>query len=180
MVIEDRSPRVDPADARYALKAAAVSIEFRFERRKGMSNLEIAKRFADLLESRDVKGLQALLTDDFRAKGGVRELTKQQALGYLQMFFTAFPDVRFGFVDFEEKEDLIQCTSQETGTHLGVLDLKPFGMPVSLPPTGKSFKLPKSINTFRVAGDKVTFYGEEAVKGGGLAGILDQLGVKLP
>ena len=145
-----------------------------------MSNLEVAKRFANLLESGDVKGLQALLADDFQARGATRELTKQQALGYLQLFFAAFPDHSFGFADFEEKGNLVNCTGQETGTHQGVLDLNPFGIPVSLPPTGKSFKLPKSIYTFRVVGDKVTFYGEEAVQGGGLAGILEQLAVKLP
>lgn len=145
-----------------------------------MSNLEVAKRAADLLESRDLKGLPALLADDFRAKGATLEFTKQQALGYLQIFFTAFPDHRFGFTDFGEKGDLVYCTGQETGTHKGVLDLNPLGMPVSLPPTGKSFRLPKSIFTFHVAGDKVTYYSEEAVKGGGLAGILEQLGVKLP
>jgi len=145
-----------------------------------MSNLEVAKRFADLLEAGELKGLQTLLAEDFRAKGATRELTKQQALGYLQIFFTAFPDHRFGFTDFEEKGDLIQCIGQETGTHTGVLDLNPFGMPISLPPTGKSFTLPKYVFTFRVAGDKVTFYGEEAVQGGGLAGILEQLGVKFP
>jgi predicted ester cyclase len=145
-----------------------------------MSNFEVAKRFADLFESGDLKGLQALMADDFRAKGATRELTKQQALGYLQIFFTAFPDHRINFTDFEEEGDLICCTGQETGTHKGILDLKPLGMPVSLPPTGKSFKLPKSVYSFRVAGDKVTYYSEEAVKGGGLAGILEQLGVKLP
>lgn len=145
-----------------------------------MSNLEVAKRFANLLESGDMKGLQALLADDFKAKGATRELTKQQALSYLQIFFTAFPDYRIGFTDFEEKGDVIQCSGQETGTHTGLLDINPLGMPVSLPPTGKSFKLPKSIYTFRVAGDKVTYYGEEAVVGGGLAGILAQLGIKLP
>ena len=145
-----------------------------------MSNLEVAKRVADLLDSRDVKGLQALLADDFRAKGATLELTKQQALGYLQIFFTAFPDHSFGWTDFEEKGDLVYCSGQETGTHKGVLDLNPFGMPVSLPPTGKTFKLPESVFTFRVAGDKVTYYSEETVKGGGLAGILEQLGVKLP
>jgi len=145
-----------------------------------MSNIEVAKRFADLLESRDVKGLQTLLADDFRAKGATLEITKQQTLGYLQIFFTAFPDHRFGFTDFEEKGDLVYCTGLETGTHQGVLDLNPFGMPISLPPTGKSFKLPKSVFAFRVSGDKVTYYSEEAVKGGGLAGILEQLGVKLP
>ena len=145
-----------------------------------MSYLEVAKRFADLLEAGDVKGLQTFLADDFRAKGATRELTKQQALGYLQIFFTAFPDHRFGFTDFEEKGDWVHCTGQETGTHQGVLDLNPFGMPISLPPTGKSFQLPKSVHSLRVAGDKVAHYNEEAVQGGGLAGILEQLGVKLP
>jgi hypothetical protein len=145
-----------------------------------MSNLETAKRFADLLESGDLKGLQALMADDFRAKGATRELNKQQTLGYLQLLFTAFPDYRFNFTDFEEKGDTLHYTAQETGTHKGILDLTSFGMPVSLPPMGKSFKLPKSVNIIRVAGDKVTYFGEEAVKGGGLAGILEQLGVKLP
>ncbi len=145
-----------------------------------MSNLETAKRFANLLESGDVKGLQALLADDFQAKGATRELTKQQALGYLQTLFAAFPDFRFGFTDFGEEGDLIYCAGQETGTHKGVLDLTHFGIPISLPPTGKSFKMPKSRYTFRVAEDKITFYGEEAVQGGGLEGILAQLGVKLP
>lgn len=145
-----------------------------------MSTLEVAKRFADLLESGDVQGLQTLLADDFRAKGETRELDKQQALGYLQIFFTAFPDHHFGFTDFEEKGDWVYCTGQETATHQGILDLNPFGMPISLPSTGKSFTLPKTIYSFRVAGDKVTHYNEEAVQGGGLAGILEQLGVKIP
>lgn len=144
-----------------------------------MTYLEIVKKATDLLESRDLIGLQSLLTDDFRAKGATRELTKQQTLAYLQMFFTAFPDHRFDFNNFEEKGDSIYCTAQETSTHKGVLDLTPFGIPVSMPPTGKSFKLPKCVYTFRVVGDKVTYYNEEAAKGGGLAGILEQLGVNL-
>jgi predicted ester cyclase len=145
-----------------------------------MSNLEIAKRAADLLDSMDLKGLQALLADDFRAKGATLDLTKQQTLGGLHILFTAFPDHSFNFADFEEEGDLISCTGQETGTHHGILDLKPLGMSVSLPPTGKTFKLPISVFTFRVAGEKVTHYSEESVKGGGLVGILEQLGVKLP
>jgi hypothetical protein len=70
---------------------------------------------------------------------------------------------------------LISCVGEETGTHTGLLDLKPFGIPVSLPPTGKHFKLPRTIFTFRLAGDKVTYFSEEEVKGGGLAGVMEQL-----
>jgi hypothetical protein len=51
---------------------------------------------------------------------------------------------------------------------------------VSLPPTGKTYTLPKGRFTFRVANDKVTYFSEEAEEDGGLAGILAQLGVKLP
>lgn len=145
-----------------------------------MSSLEFTKKVADLLESRDMKGLQVLLADDFRAKGGTSELTKKQTLGFLQILFTAFPDHSFGFTDFEEKGDLIYCTGHETGTHKGVLDLNPLGMPISLPPTGKSFKLPKSVFTFRATNDKLIYFGEESATDGGLAGILAQLGVKLP
>ena len=145
-----------------------------------MSSLEVAKRASALLESRDAKGLQPLLADDFVAKGPTLQLTKQQILGYLQILFTAFPDHRFGFADFEEKGDSVYCTSTETGTHTGVLDLNPFGIALSLPPTENSFRLPKCVITFRVAGDKLTYYSEETVTGGGLAGILEQLGVKLP
>lgn len=145
-----------------------------------MSNLEIAKRMADMLESRDLKGLEPLLADDFKAKGPTLELNKHRTLSSLQILFTAFPDHRFSFTEFEQKEDLILCSGQETGTHTGVLDLTPFGMPLTLLPTGKSIKLPKCIFTFSVAGGQVTYYSEEAIKGGGLAGILEQLGVKLP
>lgn len=145
-----------------------------------MSNPEVAKRVVDLLESRDIKMLQVFLADDFKAKGGTFELTKQQTLGFLKILFTAFPDHSFGFADFEEKGDLIYCTAHEAGTHQGVLDLNPLGMPISLPPTGKSFKLPKSVFTFRTANDKLIYFGEESAEGGGLAGILAQLGVKLP
>lgn len=145
-----------------------------------MSNLEIARRIANLLEARDLAGFQAMLSDDFKAKGGARELNKQLSLAFLQTLFTAFPDHRFGFTNFVEDGDQVHCTGEETGTHLDTLDLHPFGMPLSLPPTGKAFRLPKSRFTFRVAGDQVTYFLEEAEKGGGLAGILEQLGVKLP
>lgn len=144
-----------------------------------MSNIDIAKRFAELMEVKDLNGLQEIMGDAFTAKGPTMELNKQQVVGYLKILFTAFPDISFGLTDFEEKGDLICCDSHEKGTHSGVLDLNPFGMPISLPPTGKTFTLPKGDFTFRVANDKIAYFSEEVADGGGLAGILAQLGVKL-
>ena len=99
---------------------------------------------------------------------------------YLQLLFTAFPDHSFGLADYEEEGELIHCTTHESGTHQGVLDLKAFGLAVSLPPTNKSFRLPSGTLTIRVTDGKIAYFGEEAAEGGGLAGILDQLGVRLP
>ena len=145
-----------------------------------MSNLEVAMRFSECLECRDLAGLQTLLTDNFVAKGPTMELTKQQTLAYLQLLFTAFPDHSFGLADYEEEGELIHCTTHESGTHQGVFDLKAFGLPVSLPPSNKSFSLPSGTLTFRVVDGKIAYFGEDAAEGGGLAGILDQLGVRLP
>lgn len=145
-----------------------------------MSNIDIAKKFAELMEAKDLKGLQEIMADDFAAKGPSLELNKPQVIGYLNILFTAFPDISFGLTDFEEIGDLISCDSHERGTHNGILDLNPFGMPISLPPSGKTFTLPKGRFVFRVTDDKVTYFSEEIVEGGGLAGMLAQLGVKLP
>jgi ketosteroid isomerase-like protein len=82
-----------------------------------MSDIETIKRFADLIETKDLNGLQAMLADDFTAKGPKMELNKQQIVGYLKILFTAFPDISFGLTEFEEKDDLIYCASHEKGTH---------------------------------------------------------------
>ena len=145
-----------------------------------MTNLEIATRFSEFLEGRDLAGLQTMLADGFTAKGPTMEINKEQTLVYLQVLFTAIPDYRFGLTNFQEEGEVVRCTTHESGIHQGVLDLKALGLPVSVPPTGKSFQLPSSTLTIRVVNGKVAYFGEEAVPGGGLAGMLEQLGVRLP
>jgi predicted ester cyclase len=144
-----------------------------------MSNLEIAERFAVLIEAKNLNGLQEMLADNFTTNGPATELNKQQVIGYLKTLFTAFPDMSFGFTDFEQKDYLVTCTIHQKGTHRGILDLGPFGLPVSLPPTGKAFALPANGFVFGVENDKIIFFGEGVSEGNGLAEILAQLGVKL-
>lgn len=145
-----------------------------------MDALDTAKKAADLLDCRDLAGLQKLMADGFTAKGPAQMLNKAQTLGYLQLFFTAFPDHHFNFTGFKLEGNLVHCSGQETGTHLGTFDLKPLGKPITLPPTGKTFSLPKSRFSFGMVDGMLTSFTEEPIKGGGLAGILEQLGVKLP
>ena len=145
-----------------------------------MSNLEIAEKCASLLEAKDLNGLEDVLAENFTTEGPTAELNKQQTMSYLSRLFTAFPNMKFGFMYLEEKGYLVSCDAHQTGTHLGLLDLTAFGLPVSLPPTGKVFDLPVNGFVFGVENGKIIFYSEAIREGGELAGILVQLGVKLP
>jgi hypothetical protein len=102
-------------------------------------------------------------------------LGKQQAIGFLRVLFTAFPDHSFGFSELKIDAGEGVCTGVESGTHRGVLDLTSFGLPVCLAPTGRLVRLPPSKFTFQVEGDEVTAFAEEVGEGGGLAGILAHL-----
>ena len=144
-----------------------------------MSNLQIAEKCANLLETKDLNGLRDVLAENFSTEGPTAELNKQQAISYLGTLFTAFPDMTFGFIYFEEKQYLVTCDIHQKGTHTGVLDLTPFGLPVSLHPTGKTFDLSVGGFVFGVENEKIIFFSESIREGGGLAGILAQLGVKI-
>jgi hypothetical protein len=145
-----------------------------------MSNLEIAERCASLLEAKDLNGLDDVLAENFRTEGPNAELNKQQAINYLRTLFTAFPDMNFGFRYFEQKQYLVTCDVHQKGTHTGFLDLTPIGLPVLVHPTGKTFDLPVGGFVFGVENGKIIFFSESIREGGGLTGILAQLGVKIP
>jgi predicted ester cyclase len=145
-----------------------------------MSKIDSAKKFAGLIDSHDLAGLQDLLAEDCIAKGDTMEIPKQQFIEYLEALFTAFPDFKFSHNDFREEGEMISFRVEEQGTHTGLLDLTPFGVPLSLPATSKPFKTPETKHTIRVAEGKVSYISEEQVEGGGLAGVLAQLGVSLP
>jgi predicted ester cyclase len=143
-----------------------------------VGNIDVAKRFTDALEARDLDLAGAMMADEFKAIGPSLHLTKPQTMAYLQRLFTAFPDYSFNFEGLEQAGDHVHCYAHERGTHLGTLDLNTFGMPLVVAATGKSFHLPKSAFTFQADCEKVTSFKEEVQQGGGLAGMLAQLGVK--
>jgi hypothetical protein len=146
-----------------------------------MNNIELAKKFTAFLEESDLQSASEMLSEDFRAAGPTAEITKEQFIGSLSLILSPFPNHRFNFSNFIEKEqDSITCTIQEQGTHKNILDLNPLGIPIRLPPTGKSFSLPETSMDFTFHDGKIIAIKEAHNEGSGLKGILDQLGIKLP
>ena len=68
---------------------------------------------------------------------------------------------------------------QITGTQTGELNLPLPGVP-KIPASGKHVSLPKEKNTVTVKNGKISRFEAEVVPGGGVMGILAQLGVPIP
>jgi predicted ester cyclase len=88
----------------------------------------------------------------------------------------AFSDFKFNETLVEEGADMVICTQHITGTHTGTLALP--GLP-PVPATGKKVAMPEEKQVFTFRDGKFARAHSDPVPGGGVMGILAQLGVKL-
>ena len=145
-----------------------------------MSAEDTARRIWELIEAKDTASAAELLADGFTFSGPTPEpVSGEMWLGLHDKLNAAFPDWKFNIGHVHPHGDVIHVTAQITGTQTGDLDLSPMGMP-SVPATGKAIQLPAEELGVRVEGDKITQISGHPVEGGGVMGILSQLGVEVP
>lgn len=145
-----------------------------------MDAVEATKKLFALIESRETGAAAELLSDDFTFSGPVPDPINSAAwLGLHDRLNDAFSDFSFNLRDAQQVGDAAQVTLQLSGTHSSELDLSALDMP-NVPTTGKSFELPPESTTVTIEGEKITSIRVAAVEGGGVMGILSQLGVEPP
>ena len=145
-----------------------------------MDAVEATKKLFALIESRETGAAAELLSDDFTFSGPVPDPINGAAwLGLHDRLNDAFSDFSFNLRDAQQVGDAAQVTLQLSGTHSSELDLSALDMP-NVPATGKSFELPPESTTVTMEGEKITSIRVAAVEGGGVMGILSQLGVEPP
>jgi len=134
----------------------------------------------DSVQKGDFAKAKSLLADDFQFSGPVPEPINGDAwMGMSMNLKKAFPDLDYRFHVDDADGDVVKLSAQLKGTHSGDLDLTAIGMGV-IPPTNKSFANPHEHGKATVKGDKITAWVVEPIEGGGVMGILSQLGVKPP
>jgi len=117
--------------------------------------------------------MSSLLDEDFRLEGAVLDsVGKADFLGAMKAQMTAFPDYSENPTEIEERDDRVYFVAHVTGTQLGTLAL-PGIDPVEA--TGRSIRLPPEPAWVQVKDGKLLVYHVDAVAGGGIAGILEQL-----
>jgi len=148
-----------------------------------MNPREIVQALLDSVQRGDFQKANFLVSKDCQFSGPVPELLKREAwMGMNKNLKKACPNLDYHFhVDRVDglNGHLVKISAELKGTHSGVLDLSPIGLGVS-PATDKSFATPREHVKVTIKDSKVASWVAEPIDGGGLKGILFQLGIAVP
>lgn len=145
-----------------------------------MKTTDTARLLFTSTEAGDWDKAAGTMTDDMRFSGAAPEpLHKQEYIDLLRALVWAMPDWKFNTGEFKEKGDRVIVPIHITGTHKRDLRLPKMNVPL-VPPTGRHVALPNETVTLTFRGDKIASIEVSKVPGGGVMGILQQLGVMEP
>lgn len=140
-----------------------------------MTPKEVFKLYAAALDRGDLEAMAALIHDNFRLEGaGLDGIGKPEFLGAMKAQLDAFPDYSENPTDIVQDGDVVRFVAHVGGTQRGTFAL-PGMAPIAA--TGKQIKLPPEPAWVKVSDDRLLLYHVEAVPGGGIRGILSQLGI---
>jgi hypothetical protein len=132
------------------------------------------------LQSGDMGMAASLLADDFVLRGWVKQqLDKGQFLALQSNLLVAMPDFSYNLSDVHMEGQSVQALIQISGTNLGNFDLTMLDI-APIQATGLAVELPQVPVTFLTENDTIKEMATPTVAGGGLSGLLQQIGGELP
>ncbi|HEY8324655.1 MAG: ester cyclase [Ktedonobacterales bacterium] len=145
-----------------------------------MTRSETVRALLTAIEQQRWDEAKSYLTDDYTFGGAVPQPISADAwLGVHKAFAAGMPDFSFNASDIREEQGIVLLRMQLSGTQTRELALPIPGVP-AIAPTGKRVQLPQESCSCAFRGDKVASYTVETTPGGGVPGILAQLGAALP
>ena len=145
-----------------------------------MSAVETVKTFMTALQSGDMELAASIASDEFVVSGLMPALLdKGEFLAIQSELLAGIPDFSYNLEDVHREGEEVSALIQITGTHTNDLSLPMLGLPV-IPATGLSIDLPQVHVVYQVEDGKVMGMEVESEPGGGLPGLLQQVGAELP
>jgi hypothetical protein len=142
--------------------------------------------FMEALEVKEFDKATAYLSDTFQYSGSTpKPLNKQQFIRYSSELAEGMPNLSYSFHDLQEVEEELgegkrmRAAIHITGTHTNTFQVVPLGLPL-IPETNKAVSLPEEHWEYVVKDNTIATIRVQHVAGGGIAGILQQLGVDIP
>jgi hypothetical protein len=145
-----------------------------------MNAIDTVKTCITALQSGDLELAASTLSDDFLLTGLTpTPLRKNEFLSLQGELLTAMPDFSYNLTEIHKEEGDVVALTQITGTHTRDLTLSMLEVP-TLQATGIAVTLPQVRTVFQVEEGKVLGMQVEVVPGGGVEGLLQQVGAELP
>jgi len=142
-----------------------------------MNGAEIVKKALAEIEKGAIDA--STYSEDMTFSGPVpKPIKRDEFITLIKNLVGACPDWNFHARDFTVLGDTVKVTVGITGTQTRTLPGLLPGME-ALPPTNKCFMLPEEHLSIKVCRDKICELVADVVPGGGVLGMLMQLGVKL-
>ena len=145
-----------------------------------MNNRETVQVLMDSVQKGDFEQARTMLADDFQLSGLVSQpIDGETWLGMGASLGMAFTNLDYHFKVDSSEGDVVNTTSQLSGTNNGALDLTGLRMGV-ISATNRKFSTAQENTKITFKNEKVKSWAIEPTEGAGLKAMLGQLGVKLP
>ncbi|GCE11243.1 ester cyclase [Tengunoibacter tsumagoiensis] len=145
-----------------------------------MRAIETVKTLMVSLQSGDLELAAKHLSDTFTLSGfAPRPLNRGEALALQSELLRAMPDFAYNIREIRADGEGVGAFVGITGTHTGELSLPMFGLP-TIRATDIVVTLPQTSVSYRVHDEQVVEMVVDAIAGGGISGLLQQIGSELP
>ncbi|MCX6150403.1 MAG: ester cyclase [Ignavibacteriales bacterium] len=144
-----------------------------------MKPSEIVNEFMTAIEKNDFKKAESLVSNDMVVEGITpTPLNSTEFLGTHRALNSGLPDFRFNHKIIKETPDNVDITVRLTGTHSKDM-MPPIPGLGTIRATNKQVKMPEEKIGIKVKNNKITKVNLQSVPGGGLPGLLKQIGVDI-
>jgi hypothetical protein len=145
-----------------------------------MENSKIVEEVYSGMEKNDFTKAEYYASKDMKVTGpapvplGVKEF-----FGTMRALITGIPDWKFNYKIGSESKNIVETKVKITGTHTRELP-SPLPGVKNIAATNKTVRMPEEKVTFKFDNGKIVNINVEKVEGGGIPGLLKQLGVEIP
>jgi hypothetical protein len=138
---------------------------------------DIVRSFMNALETNDRDTADSYLSDDFTFSGWTPQpLNKKNFFMVIGGIKSGIPGLIFNLHNIDEQEDTLTGTLKIAGYQTDSFVLPPLGLP-PIPQTANSVSLPAEDVKFLLSNDQITRMIIQPTPGGGINGLLRQLGI---
>ncbi len=145
-----------------------------------MSAIDSVRAFVTAIENNEKEGTVDPLADDFLFSGWTpKPLNKADFITTFSELKSGIPSLMFNLHNLTEEGNAVTGSMQIAGYQSDAFSIPPLSLP-PIPQMARSVSLPVEDVRFQLSNNKITAWTVHHVPGGGIQGLLRQLGFDAP